>query len=148
MVQSHIRKVVGWTNISSVGEVQRSYAANMLMRDYMRALVGSSATIVMDPTVAALLKDVQSFKTKEALSQWFAENVEKTVASFLGNGVASGMSTSFAAQGLEPYATWVKLPPRNADKTFQQQFQRHSDCGGWRKNPNHLVCDRIPARPG
>jgi hypothetical protein len=90
----------------------------MLMRDYMRALVGSGATIVMDPTVAALLKDVQGFKTKEALSEWFAANVEKTVASFLGNGVASGMSTSFAAQGLEPYATWVKLPPETPIKPF------------------------------
>jgi hypothetical protein len=109
---------VGWTNISSVGEVQRSYPANMLMRDYMRALVGSSATIVMDPTVAALLEDVQGFKTKESLSQWFADNVEKTVSSFLGNGVASGMSTSFAAQGLEPYATWVKLPPETLIKPF------------------------------
>jgi hypothetical protein len=109
---------VGWTNISSVGEVQRSYPANMLMRDYMRSLAMSSATIVMDPTVAALLKDVQGFKTKESLSQWFANNVEKTVASFLGNGVGSGMAMSFATQGLEPYATWVKLPPETLIKPF------------------------------
>ena len=109
---------VGWTNISSVGEVQRSYPASMLMRDYMRSLAMSSATIVMDPTVAALLKDVQGFKTKESLSQWFANNVEKTVASFLGNGVGSGMAMSFATQGLEPYATWVKLPPETLIKPF------------------------------
>ena len=109
---------VGWTNISSVGEVQRSYPANMLMRDYMRSLAMSSATIVMDPTVAALLEDVQGFKTKESLSQWFADHVEKTVASFLGNGVGSGMAMGFATQGLEPYATWVKLPPETLIKPF------------------------------
>jgi hypothetical protein len=65
-----------------------------------------------------LLKDVQGFKTKESLSQWFANNVEKTVASFLGNGVGSGMAMSFATQGLEPYATWVKLPPETLIKPF------------------------------
>jgi hypothetical protein len=112
---------VGWTNISSVGEVQRSYPANMLMRDYMRSLAMSSATIVMDPTVAALLKDVQGFKTKESLSKWFADHVEKTVASLLGNGVGSGMAVSFASQGLEPYATWVKLPPETMIKPFVGQ---------------------------
>jgi hypothetical protein len=107
---------VGWTYISSVGEVQRNYPANFLMRDYMRSLASSSATIIMDPTVAALLKDVQGFKTKEALSQWFSNNVEKTVASFLGNGVAVGMSNSLASQGMEPYATWVKMPPNTMIK--------------------------------
>jgi len=109
---------VGWSNISSVGEVQRNYPANFLMRDYMRSLASSSATIIMDPTVAALLKNVQEFRTKEALSQWFSDNVEKTVASLLGNGVGSGMVNSFAAQGLQPYATWVKLPPETMIKPF------------------------------
>jgi hypothetical protein len=109
---------VGWTNISSVGEVQRNYPANFLMRDYMKSLASSSATIIMDPTVAALLKNVQEFKTKEALSQWFSDNVEKTVASLLGNGVGSGMVNGFAVQGLEPYATWVKLPPETMIKPF------------------------------
>lgn len=111
---------VGWTYISSVGEAQRNYPAHWLMRDYMRSLVclGSSATIVMDPTVAALLKDTQGFETKAALSRWFSENVEKTVGSLLGNGVATGMMNGFAAQGLEPYVTWVKLPPDTLIKPF------------------------------
>jgi hypothetical protein len=109
---------VGWTNISSVGEVQRNYPANFLMRDYMRALASSSATIVMDPTVAALLKNVQGFKTKEALSQWFSDNVEKTVGSLLGNGVGVGMTNGLASQGLEPYATWMQLPADAMIKPF------------------------------
>jgi len=109
---------VGWTNISSVGEVQRNYPANLLMRDYMRSLASSSSTIVMDPTVAALLYNVQGFKTKESLSQWFSDNVEKTIASVLGNGVGVGMVNGFASQGLEPYASWVKLPPETMVKPF------------------------------
>jgi hypothetical protein len=111
---------IGWSYISSAGEVQRNYPAHLLMRDYMRALSGSgsSATIVMDPTVAALLKDANGFATKAALSQWFSENVEKTVASQLGNGLGVGNAMGMASQGLEPYATWIKLPPETMIKPF------------------------------
>ena len=109
----------GWSYISSVGEVQISYPAQMLIRDYMRALSGQGgATIVMDPTVAALLRDTQGFKTKSELSQWLADNVEKTVASFFGNGVIATFSASLAFQGLEPYSTWMKLPPETLVKPF------------------------------
>jgi len=109
----------GWSYISSVGEVQRSYPAQMLIRDYMRALSGQGgATIVMDPTVAALLKDTQGFKTKSELSQWLAQNVEKTAASFFGNGVIATFSASLAFQGLEPYSTWMKGPPETLIKPF------------------------------
>jgi hypothetical protein len=109
----------GWSYISSAGEVQKSYPAQMLIRDYMRALAGQGgATVVMDPTVAALLKDTQGFKTKSELSQWLAQNVEKTVASFYGNGVVATMSASLAFQGLEPHATWMKSPPETLIKPF------------------------------
>jgi hypothetical protein len=109
----------GWSYISSVGEVQRSYPAQMLIRDYMRALSGQGgATIVMDPTVAALLKDTQGFKTKSELSQWLAQSVEKTAASFFGNGVIATFSASLAFQGLEPYSTWMKGPPETLIKPF------------------------------
>jgi hypothetical protein len=115
---SVVTVAVGWTYISSVGEVQRNYPANLLIRDYMKSLASSSATIVMDPTVAALLQGAQGFKTKEALSQWFSDNVEKTVASLLGNGIGIGMVNGFASQGLEPYATWVKAPPDTLVRPF------------------------------
>ncbi len=109
----------GWSYISSVGEVQRSYPAQMLIRDYMRSLSGQGgATIVMDPTVAALLKETQGFKTKSDLSQWLADNVEKTVASFYGNGVIATFAAGLAFQGLEPHATWMKSPPETLIKPF------------------------------
>lgn len=108
----------GWSYISSVGEVQRTYPAQMLIRDYMRSLTGRGATIVVDPTVAALLKDTQGFKTKAELSTWLAQNVEKTIGSYFGNGVVATSAWSFAFQGLEPYATWIKNPPETLVKTF------------------------------
>jgi hypothetical protein len=64
----------------------------------------------MDPTVATLLKNEQGFETKAMLSEWLADNVEKTVASFWGNGVVSTFFTSMALQGLEPYAGFLNMP--------------------------------------
>jgi hypothetical protein len=109
----------GWSYISSVGEVQIGYPPQYLMRDYMRSLSGMGASVIMDPTVAALLKDTQGFKTKMELSQWLADNVEKTVASYWGNGVVSTMWASMAIQGLEPYASQRKAPPESLMKPFQ-----------------------------
>jgi hypothetical protein len=56
----------------------RDNPAHMVMADQMKALIMGSATVIMDPSVAALLKDSLGFKTKDQLSQWFSENVEKT----------------------------------------------------------------------
>jgi len=111
---------VGWSYISSLGEVQSLYPANMLIRDYMRSLsaFGSGATLFVDPTVARLLKNVQGYKTKEQFSEWLSQNVEKTVASYWGNGVITTSNTAFAQQGLEPYASWLKAPRDQLIKPF------------------------------
>ena len=73
-----ITVATGWSYISSVFEAQREYPVYMWIGDYMKALTTGSATIIMDPSVADLLKDTYGFKTKDQLSKWFSENVEKT----------------------------------------------------------------------
>lgn len=109
---------VGWSYISSVGEAQLNHPPHMLIRDYMRSLYGSGATVIMDPTVAGLLKDVHGFKTKAQLGQWLAQNVEVAAGTFWGNGVNATASSPMAFQGLEPFATWRKLPPETLIKPF------------------------------
>jgi hypothetical protein len=109
----------GWSYISSVGEVQRGYPPQYLMRDYMRSLSGMGASVIMAPEVAGILKDSQGFKTKFDLASWLANNVEKTVASYWGNGVVSTMWASMAIQGLEPYASQRKSPPDSMMKPLQ-----------------------------
>jgi len=109
----------GWSYISSVGEMQRAYPSQFLIRDYMRSLTGMGATVIVSPEIAGMLKESQGFNTKKDLSKWLADNVEKTVASYWGNGVISTMNASMAIQGLEPYASQRKLPPETLIKTFQ-----------------------------
>jgi len=120
----------GWSYISSVGEVQRSYPAQMLIRDYMRSLAGQGAAILVDPTVAALLHDTQGFKTKGELSQWLAQNVEKTAASYWGNGVIATFSYAMGLQGLEPYAGWIKGPQDALIKPFDAKAVKIVVVGG------------------
>jgi hypothetical protein len=75
---SVITVATGWSYISSVTEAKREYPVNIWMGEYMKALTMGSATVIMDPSVAKLLKDSLGFNTKDQLSKWFSENVEKT----------------------------------------------------------------------
>ncbi|MCC6201651.1 MAG: hypothetical protein IT494_01445 [Gammaproteobacteria bacterium] len=102
----------GWNFVNSAGWVEQHYAPQQLMRDYMRALPGhGSATILLDPSVAELLRNAQGFANKAALGEWLARNVEVTAATFWGNSIVSSMIGPLADQGLEPYATWRKESP-------------------------------------
>ena len=95
----------GWNFINSSGWVEQHYAPQLLMRDYMRSLSGhGSATIIMDPSVATLLRNSQGFATKAALSDWLSHNVQVTAATYWGNAIVSSMIGPLGAQGLEPMA--------------------------------------------
>jgi hypothetical protein len=112
----------GWSYISSVGEVQRQYPPQYLIRDYMRSLTGMGATVIVTPEVAEILKDSQNFATKRDLSAWLAANVKKTVSSYWGNGVISTMNSSMAIQGMEPLASQYRKLQTNPEElinTFQ-----------------------------
>ncbi len=110
----------GWSAIASVGASQSIYPTHYLMRDYMSSFCasGSAATVVIDPTVAGLLKDTHGFQTKEQLSEWFSQNIQKTAGSYWGNGVIQSTAVPLALQGLEPYASWRKLPDDALIKPF------------------------------
>jgi hypothetical protein len=109
---------MGWSYISSVGEAQISYPPQMMFKDYMRSLAGMAATIIVDPTVAGLLKDVHGFNTKEELAKYLSENVEVAAETYWGNGVNTTAFKPLALQGREPYATWMNTPPKDLIKPF------------------------------
>jgi len=74
---SVISVATGWSYISSVIEAKREYPVYEWMGEYMKALTMGSTTVIMDPSVADLLKDAYGFETKDQLVKWFSENVEK-----------------------------------------------------------------------
>jgi hypothetical protein len=115
---SIVTMFTGWNFINSTGWTEQHYTPQMLMRDYMSSLSGMSATLLMDPSVAELLNDVQGFKTKDMLGEWLSQNVQKTAASYWGNSIVSSMLGPLGTQGLEPYASWKKLPGETMIKPF------------------------------
>jgi hypothetical protein len=74
-----ISVATGWSYISCITEAKREYPVYMWMGELMKALTFPSATVIMDPSVAELLKGTYGFESKEQLGKWFSENVEKAV---------------------------------------------------------------------
>ncbi len=67
------------------------------------------ALIVCDPLVARGLK-AQRYTTKEMLSQWLHKNTQITVADYLEASFVAAYDAPQAQKGIEPYASWFKLP--------------------------------------
>jgi hypothetical protein len=100
----------GWNFVNCSGSVVEHYAPQLLMRDFTRVLAATgAATIIMDPSVAHLLKNSQGFQTKEALSEWLSKNAEVPAGIYWANSIAAGMMAPLGKQGLEPYASWEKV---------------------------------------
>jgi len=133
----------GWSYISCVGEAQPQYPSHMLMRDYMKALsaLGSGAMIFMDPLVAKMLHDFQNFGTKEQLGQWLADNVKVPAAQYWGNGVVTTFNWSLGLQGLEPYATWQKIPQDQLIQPFSNPKSINTVVVGGKTNTLWFVTD-------
>jgi hypothetical protein len=101
----------GWNFVNCSGSVVEHYAPQLLMRDFTRVLAATgSATLIMDPSVARQLRETQGFASKGALGEWLSKNAEVPAATYWANSITSGMTAPLGRQGLEPYATWLKVP--------------------------------------
>jgi hypothetical protein len=80
------------------------------------------ALIIADPLVAKRLKE-QGYDTKEQLIQWLYKNTTQTVKDYKSRNYAYLFDYPRALQGVEPYATWYKLP----DDTVIPHFPRPDD---------------------
>jgi len=97
----------GWTLISSVGEAMTLFPVHEWMADYASATTGwGGLCMYIDPSIAAILSEVHGFSSKEMLSEYFSQNIEKTVTDYWQNGVVATFNASNALQGLEPYYGW------------------------------------------
>jgi hypothetical protein len=101
----------GWS-WSNVGGFETNKSATIKrFFTYQTQCCGQS--IVIDPLVADLLYK-EGFKTKELLNQWLNENVMHPQEDYWGQmpGVGRGHPEELqkAKSGVEPYASWLKLP--------------------------------------
>ena len=80
------------------------------------------ALVIADPLVAKRLKE-QGYDTKEKLIDWLYKNTTQTVKDYKSRNYAYLFDYPRALQGVEPYASWYKLP----DDTVIPHFPRASD---------------------
>ena len=117
--ESVLTILMGWNFVNCSGSVVEHYPPQFLMRDFMGVLAATgSATIIMDPSVADLLRNSQGFQTKEALGDWLSRNAEVRAGTYWANSIASGMMGPLGKQGLEPYASWRKASNDTLIKHF------------------------------
>ena len=71
----------------------------------------SSTTLLLDPTILHRLKDDEGFDSKEQLIEWIQKNTKVTVGDWLDDFYAvQNFVLPTARRGVEPFASWMKLP--------------------------------------
>jgi hypothetical protein len=132
----------GWSFINSMGAPNRraAHEETAIMLKAFQAL-RSMATLVMDPLVAKGLRDNHGFKTKEALRQWLSENVKITAKQYFDADVVSNIMLPLARAGVEPYATWAKVPDDTLIAPYNEPENINIVIVGGETNPLWLTTD-------
>jgi hypothetical protein len=70
----------------------------------------SSATLLLDPLVARQLKEIDGFESKQDFARWISKNALIPNGRFWGTDTIDMLVAPLASAGVEPYASWKKLP--------------------------------------
>jgi hypothetical protein len=101
----------GWSAINSMGAAgccRPAQEETLIMMQAFPCLRGS-LTLVMDPLVANHLQE-QGFDTPEQLSEYLSQNFKMTAGQFFESDVNYSLVEPSGRAGVEPFATWLKLP--------------------------------------
>lgn len=132
----------GWSVINSMGAANCIRPATEETAIMLKAFpaLRSAATLVMDPLVAKGLKD-QGFKIKEDVTRWLSENIKIGAGQYWGADVIYTFMAPLARQGVEPYATWSKLPKDELIAPYNDPGQMNIVVVGGETNPLWLTTD-------
>ena len=138
---------MGWNFVNCSGSVVEHYAPQLLIRDFMGVLAATgAATIIMDPSVANLLKNSEGFQTKAALAEWLSQNAKVPAGTYWANSIASGMMGPLGKQGLEPYAGWRNVSNDTLIKHFPNSNNIRTIVVGGSTASVWFVSDFMPGR--
>jgi len=113
--QSVVSIFTGWGITHSFGSAKKEFHQQIssLLGSFCPYSSGTSvagALVLVDPLVAKDLKEVEGFDTKEKLSEWLYKNTLMTVEDYWNSGLVSTFTLPQAQLGVEPFASWLKLP--------------------------------------
>jgi len=101
----------GWAVINSTGAASnRTLGEELNIELAVIPPLNSAATIVMDPLVARNLKENEGFTTKQDYCRWLSQNIKMPAGQYWKTDYIDMLVASVAYQGVEPYASWKKVP--------------------------------------
>lgn len=132
----------GWSVINSMGAANSVRPATEETAIMLKAFpaLHSVATLIMDPLVAKGLKD-QGFQTKQEVANWLSENTKVPAGQYWGADVIYAFNRPLARAGVEPYATWAKLPPETMIAPYNDPKLINIVVVGGESNPLWLTTD-------
>jgi hypothetical protein len=101
----------GWSFLNSTGAAaNRSLIEELNIQLAVMPPLNSSATLIMDPLVVRNIKENEGFNTKEDYCRWLSQNLKMPAGQFWKTDYIDMLVASQAYKGIEPYASWKKLP--------------------------------------
>jgi hypothetical protein len=101
----------GWAFLNSHGAASnRSMIEELNIQLAPMPPLNSAATIIMDPLVARSLKDNEGFSTKQDFCRALSQGIKMPAGQYWKNDNIDMLVASEAYKGVEPYASWKKLP--------------------------------------
>jgi hypothetical protein len=101
----------GWAMLSTSGAAaHRTLGEELNIQLAVMPPLNSAATIVMDPLVARNLKENEGYETKQDFCRWLSQNVKMPAGQYWKMDYIDMLVASEAYKGVEPYASWKKLP--------------------------------------
>lgn len=132
----------GWTFSHSMGAASfRSHAeeAAILLRAF--SAYNASATLILDPLAAKIVKDTEGCVTKEDFSKIVCETTEMTADRFWKTDYVDFLTVPLAERGVEPYASWKKLPGEAIIKPYHNSDNINIIVTGGETGPYFKACD-------
>lgn len=108
--ESVVSMFKGWAVVNSIGCAANRLFSEELSRQFAAIPPMSRATIVMDPFVAANLKENEGFETKLDYCKYLSENVRVKAGDYWKTDHINMLLSTDATAGVEPFATWKSLP--------------------------------------
>jgi len=101
----------GWAVVNSIGcASNRSLVEELIAQFASIPPLNSRATIIMDPLVAANLKNNEGFNTKMDYCRHLSKNLKMTAGNYWKKDHIDMLVTPEANRGVEPFASWKALP--------------------------------------
>ena len=101
----------GWAFLNSYGAAsKRSLIEELCIQLAAMPPMNSSATIIMDPLVARNLKENEGYATRQDFCRAISQGVKIPAGVYWKTDHIDMLVASEAYKGVEPYASWKKLP--------------------------------------